>query len=98
MSTTPKVDDGGPAFPAPQNGPDGCTQYGMSLRDWFAGQEKLADCNDIAISSMESIIGEESPRFSDNPLAYFIWEAKALAALRYIRADAMLRARQLPPT
>lgn len=27
-----------PAFPAPQNGPDGQTQYGMSLRDWFAGK------------------------------------------------------------
>lgn len=32
------IEDGGPAFPATQNGPDGCTQYGMTLRDWFAGQ------------------------------------------------------------
>ena len=34
--------DGGPAFAAPQNGPDGCTQYGMSLRAWLAGQALAA--------------------------------------------------------
>lgn len=41
MSDAPK--DGGRAFPLPEaRGPDGCgiyaAQYGMSLRDWFAGQ------------------------------------------------------------
>lgn len=30
--------DGGPAFPAPMNGPDGRTQHGMTLRDYFAAQ------------------------------------------------------------
>ncbi len=34
--------DGGPAFPAPMNGPDGRTQHGMKLRDWFAGQALAA--------------------------------------------------------
>lgn len=29
--------DGGPAFPSPQCG-DWSPEYGMSLRDWFAGQ------------------------------------------------------------
>ena len=32
-----KIKDGGPAFPTPNDGFDGMT-YGMSLRDWFAGQ------------------------------------------------------------
>jgi len=34
--------DGGPAFPAPMNGPDGRTQHGMTLRDYFAGQALAA--------------------------------------------------------
>ena len=33
------IDDGGPAFP---NSNDTCGCYGMSLRDWFAGQAMAA--------------------------------------------------------
>lgn len=37
---TTKIDDGGPAFPfpVPNRGPYGMAA-GMSLRDWFAGQD-----------------------------------------------------------
>ena len=31
------INDGGPAFPSPQCG-DWSPEYGMMLRDWFAGQ------------------------------------------------------------
>ena len=64
----------------------------QDLRDWFAGQESLPDC-DLAISAMEQIIGRKSPKFAESPLDYMIWEADVRAALRYIRADAMIRAR-----
>jgi hypothetical protein len=33
------IDDGGPAFP---NSNDVCGCYGMTLRDWFAGQAMAA--------------------------------------------------------
>jgi hypothetical protein len=38
------INDGGPAFPAPMNGPDGRTQHGMTLRDYFAGQALAGFC------------------------------------------------------
>ena len=41
MSTTPKIDDGGPAFPCP---PDHLST-GMTLRDWFAGQALATVCD-----------------------------------------------------
>lgn len=38
-------EDGGPAFPTPESGQPGSYQnYGMSLRDWFAGQIAAALC------------------------------------------------------
>ena len=37
MSDSKTVDDGGPAFPVP-NDANTNGQEGMSLRDWFAGQ------------------------------------------------------------
>lgn len=40
--------DGGPAFPAPMNGPDGRTQHGMTLRDYFAAQALAGIDNDFS--------------------------------------------------
>lgn len=42
MSETKPIDDGGTAFPCQpldgQGQPCGSMQYGLSIRDWFAGQ------------------------------------------------------------
>jgi len=88
MSTTPKIDDGGPAFPVPSVGTgdprDGMTtgSDGMTLRDWFAGQAAAA-----------MIGGSLSARISTSA-----GDAATLATASYRLADAMIRARQLPPT
>ncbi|GMB80495.1 hypothetical protein NN6n1_12770 [Shinella zoogloeoides] len=40
LSTSKKIEDGGPAFPRTERYPDGEAHFysGMSRRDWFAGQ------------------------------------------------------------
>ena len=40
MSEQTKIDDGGPAFPSKDA--SGFVEFGMTLRDWFAGQSLLA--------------------------------------------------------
>lgn len=92
MSTKPN--NGGPAFPT-----ETADMYihGMSLRDWFAGQESLSDW-DFGQSSpsrelCEALTGEKQPDSTD-PLALFVWEAKWRAALKYLRADAMIEAKE----
>ena len=62
MSTC--IDDGGPAFP---NSNDVCGCYGMSLRDWFAGQA-LAGAIHIRASSPDD-------RFAFAAAAYAISNA-----------------------
>lgn len=95
-----KPNDGGPAFPTfdwdaelPLNG--------MSLRDWFAGRETLAEWDRSSDAVMpnrfaEILAGERKPEktWDEDPIAWFRFEAKWRAALRYIRADAMLAARE----
>lgn len=74
----PKIDDGGPAFPAPgvyldENITPRCVENGesgLSLRDWFAGQV------------LSAFTGER------------IVDADALARTCYRLADAMLAARK----
>jgi hypothetical protein len=44
--TTPN--DGGPAFPTPHL----CTSYGMSLRDWFAGQAVAGMVEDVKVGTL----------------------------------------------
>ena len=89
-----QINDGGPAFPAPYNN-DG---VGMSLRDWFAGQETLADLDHPeATISPELTNALAGPRpdktFTEDPIAWTVWESNWRAKLKYIRADAMLKAR-----
>ena len=101
------ANDGGPAFPVPDtHHPDGQIQYGangMSLRDWFAGQETLADFDapDASVPkwAAEALAGRQKPEClhvtkADNWIEMMKWEADWRAGLKYIRADAMLRARQ----
>ena len=112
MST---INDGGSAFPCGPlgdtfTGEDGYTRHqfpgcsGMSLRDWFAGQESLTDGDDVEVvmstPMAEALAGRKQPGHGwscatpEEYLAMLQFEADWRAALRYIRADAMLKARE----
>ena len=96
MST---INDGGPAFPVP----DFAEGDGMSLRDWFAGQEGLAEWDDgdavMSTRMAEALAGRKQPGHGwacatpEEYLAMFQFEADWRAALKYLRADAMLKAK-----
>lgn len=102
MSTP--IDNGGPAFPVPDshhaNGQVQYGGYGMTLRDWFAGQETLSDYDhpDAWKSYDIVLVGVNGPHPDPktNPLGYYKWECEARAKLRLMRADAMLAARKEP--
>jgi len=72
-----KVNDGGPAFPRVAPTPSGDAQFGMSLRDWFAG---------MAIGGRISLLEQ----IGKNP-GISIWEEAAMNAYKF--ADAMLKER-----
>jgi len=102
MST--QKNDGGPAFPTGFL-TEGGNAGGLSMRDWFAGHESLAEW-DRADGTMptkmgELLAGEPMPSigWENDPIAMLRWEAKWRAALKYIRADAMFaekRRREAP--
>ncbi len=95
--------DNPPAFPNPEmsrahfNTAD--AYPGMSLRDYFASKETLAEWNssDVVPSTKmcEKLAGEPMPEYGwgGDIIAMLKWEAKWRAALKYLRADAMLSAR-----
>jgi hypothetical protein len=98
------INDGGPAFPSdPFTYPDGQIQWGhngMTLRDYLASKEGLEDWNDgnavMSKSMSEALAGEAMPDggwAKASPLEMFRFEAKWRAALKYIRADAMIAQR-----
>lgn len=75
--------DGGPAFPSPTDRfPDGCVnawmEYGMSLRDWFAGEAIKGICDVCQFDTPEPMESRE----------------QMLARKCYSFADAMLAARE----
>lgn len=101
MSTP--MDNGGPAFPCPIDEDGGWYNKeanGMTLRDWFAGQETLSDYDhpdaweayDIALE----LVNGPHPDTETNPLGYYKWECEARAKIKLMRADAMLAARKEP--
>ncbi len=108
-SKTPRLErpDGAPAFPVPPELLDGATHAdwrGMTLRDFLASRETLAefDFPDEVCHrrTAEALAGRPHPtpeQCAADPLAYRKWEADWRAALRYLRADAMLRAREAKP-
>lgn len=80
MTDIKKIDDGGFAFPCgPDNKSGWSAEYGMSLRDWFAGQALPSACtlafNNIGQATTMQLLPEE-------------WAAK----IAYGVADAMLAA------
>lgn len=97
------ANDGGPAFPAQDWQAKGNHHPGMSLRDWFAGQETLADFDNpdatMPRGMAEALAGRPRPDHGagntrDQWLAMLQWDADWRARLKFIRADAMLRARE----
>jgi hypothetical protein len=89
-----KQDDGGPAFPVPDlylpNGQVQAGTYGMSLRDYFAGQ---------IIGGMNSIKDERVWRPNSGETVDQ-WRRRLFATdakQAYLQADAMLAARKETP-
>lgn len=91
--------DGGPAFPRTGVGNAGHRydvppQDGMTLLDYFAAAETLADCEQMGGKSLEALAGSAPPDFQKDPIGYMEWEAKWRARVRFIRASATLAERE----
>lgn len=87
--TRKAINDGGSAFPMPASEDHlrggVCAEYGMTLRDWFAGQALEALANNSAI--------QDSYINPDHPDAHDEVGAELFAKAAYQIADAMLKAR-----
>lgn len=84
-----KIDDGGPAFPVPEENymSDGSySNTGMTLRDWFAGQ---AIPELIRIVERATAGRDDVPDSTAGKVA-----AKVVAIQAYQMADAMIQARK----
>lgn len=72
-------------------------QEEISLRDRLAAQEAIAATEDWPISVCEALAGPRPPKdWMTNPLEWIAWEAKWRAAVRYMRADAMIEESKQP--
>ncbi len=80
MNTQKRIGDGGPAFPTQHVG-NGNTINGMTLRDWFAGQD---------------LVGVEAAYDPNIDWPGPLWCNEA-ASHCYEIADAMLKAREARP-
>jgi hypothetical protein len=92
-----KNGDGGQAFPRP-GVKDGYGKVigdvrGMTLRDWFAGQEQIGE-DTVTPELGAALMGESVPTGGISVLARAKWWAEAEARYKYMRADAMLEARK----
>lgn len=91
--------DGGPAFPFKCQGSTTAPEfyYGMTLRDYFAAQETLGDLNEIeSLSIMAEVVGRPFPDSGWKPgnmVEMYKFLSDFRASMKYIRADAMIRAR-----
>jgi len=85
-------DSSGPAFPVPIGVDIDIARAGMTLRDWFAGQVDVS--GDYCSHIMEAVVGRKSPTWGDDPIGYLKYTAEFEAALRGIKADAMLAERE----
>lgn len=91
---------GGPAFPTHRLQWDygseerelATKHSGMTLRDFFAAEVGVND-TDITVPYGEAIVGRKMPDYARDPMANAVFWADVRARLRYIEADAMIRAR-----
>ena len=105
-SSTQLFNNGGSAFPLHVPGDDitEYTQQGMTLRDYFAAQETLTGfemgVDKLSVADAEILAGPMpggegfTTIDAEHQLAMLKWQAKWRAAIRYIRADAMIAARK----
>jgi len=94
------INDGGPAFPMGYHpGGNRADQFGMTIRDYFAVAEKLEDLDETCISDIAVALAGPIPtgNWRTNTVEWIKWKAKWRAEMRFIRADAMLRAREAKP-
>lgn len=96
-----KINDGGPAFPHKRewrsNGVviDYEMVPGMTLRDYFAAAETLDDLDHLLMAGAVALAGPKPEGdWSTNPIEWLKWEAMWRAEARFIRADAMILARE----
>ena len=87
-----KIDDGGSAFPVPTDR----AIDGMTLRDYFAANITVPE--DLGWGA-DGLMGGPPPNWSskgdyEQSLKCVAWWAEAEAKYRYMRADAMLKARK----
>lgn len=95
-----QINDGGSAFPHKRqvrcNGEviDYEMESGISIKDYFAAAETLDDLEDLNMAGAVALAGPKPDgNWSTNPIEWLKWEAKWRAELRFIRADAMIKAR-----
>jgi hypothetical protein len=103
-----EIKNGGPAFPTKHPALDPrasgfYTEDGMTLRDYFATHEQLDPNESIGLGLAERLAGRPHPAPRDeggklkagaDPVEVAIFWADAESAYRYLRADAMIRARE----
>ncbi|MDR5801159.1 hypothetical protein [Caballeronia sp. LZ001] len=94
---------GGPAFPVSTKMDDITGEFGhqdgmstwqfggMTLRDYFAVHSNLGD--EIPVRLAMSLMNAAPPDYTADPVANSMYWAEVRARLRYMDADAMLRAR-----
>lgn len=95
-----KIVDGGPAFPGgqfePQNGGSNDREpwnHGMSLRDWIAATINLnPEDYDIDVEFLQTMIGRTINMDDIKEKLQASFDGQAV--LRYMLADAMLKARE----
>lgn len=106
MNDTPKINDGGPAFPNKDE--FGNMIPGMTLLDWFAGRceiemeelSQFSQCDDQDLlqrfGTTEEIeegfrfVSSGETQFVSNILLRALLESRGRAALRYLEAEAMI--------
>lgn len=89
--------DGGPAFPChtnPRPGTLSDAPQGMTLRDYFAAHAPIDQ--EISLAYAQKIVGRDCPDYAGATIANAMFWAEFRARMRYIEADAMLRARGEP--
>lgn len=89
------INNGGPAFPM-SGDPNVDFDRGMSLRDYFAAKADISGCK-TTIENMIQFAGVDIGDGDDPVLKVFELAAAFQAKLRYMYADAMLKAREVQP-
>lgn len=93
------INDGGPAFPdgthsvLRENGMLSET-HGMSLRDYFAAHANIGNVDELKTLDGEELLGRDMPDWKSDLRGWCAWWADYRSVLRYIEADAMIKARK----